>query len=316
MVLGAWDSNGSQFCLKESDQDWQYSFDRILPFQMDTFDLYPGAPIKTSINEAFERARQEERAAQRKKLAQEADEDEDADGKPRRRRKTRKEWEEEWEREDAEYQRTFRKALQSRIMEKLNSELPIKAAVEERSLELLERADWIHWEREEREAFETRTSATNPSGKLFTAAENKRYLATLASARNNPTEPHPYKWLRDKADRDAEREHPDRKAGLGRYIYWSSPHVQRLSHNVYANRRYLKEAIPQVLESRKNMASIAESGYDVDRSHIKAKLDDGRKVSGEEAYNTIAVNDLNVRQRREALKPRWLKALEEAGNRR
>ncbi len=53
------------------------------------------------------------------------------------------------------------------------------------------------------------------------------------------------------------------------------------------------------------MASIQESGYDVDRSLLKAKLEDGTKVSGEEAYKTLAADDISVRQQREALKPRW-----------
>ncbi|SPO25097.1 uncharacterized protein UTRI_02804_B [Ustilago trichophora] len=315
MVLGAWDSKGLQFCLKEKDQDWQWSFAKKDPLKIDNLDLYPRAPIKTSLNGMFERERQEERSKQRKKLAQEED-DEKGEGTTRKGRKTRKEWEAEWEREDAENQKAFQDEVKSRMIEKLSSELPIKAAVEKRSLEFLQRADWIYWERDEREAFETRVSTADPSTQFLTAAEKERLASTAASARIAPTEPRPFQWLSQEEDRKAEREHPDRKAGLGRYIHWSSPHVQRLSHNVYANRRYLTEAIPNVLHSRKRMASITEAGHDIDRSHVYVTRSDGSKVNGEEAYRTIAADDISVRQQREALKPRWLKALQEGAGRR
>ena len=58
------------------------------------------------------------------------------------------------------------------------------------------------------------------------------------------------------------------------------------------------------------MASLAEGGYNVDTSLVKVNLQDGRKLSGDEAYQTVAANDLSMRQQREALKPRWLKALQ------
>ncbi|SNX83536.1 uncharacterized protein MEPE_02243 [Melanopsichium pennsylvanicum] len=312
VVLGAWDPSGLQFCLKEKDQDWQWSFTKTDPLKIDRLDLYPRTPTKTSLNERFEKERQEERLRRRKKLAKEEQEDQDGDSKPKK-RKTLKEWEQEWDKEDAEHQKSFQADLKSRIMEKLSSELPIKAAVEQKSLELLQKADWIHWERDEREAFETRTSSTDPTKEFLMPEEIKRLQNATSLARKHPTEPRPFAWLDAKADRQAEIDHPDRKAGLGKYIHWTSPHVQRLSHNVYANRRYLTEAIPDVLNSRKRMAAIVEGGHDVDRSHIKAKREDGTKVSGDEAYETFAAHDINIRQQREALKPRWLKVLEEAG---
>lgn len=316
MVLGAWDSNGLQFCMKEKDEDWRWSFSEH--FKIDKLDLYPRAPIKTSLSEMFERQREKERAEEREKLAQEPEEadGEEGEGKSKIGSITRKELEAKWAKEDEEHTKTFRADLRSKMMEKLSSELSIKAAVEERCVDLVKRADWLLWERDEREAFQMRTSWSEPDTDTMTAAEKERHEATLTTARTAPTEPRPFQWLSQEADRKAETEHPDRKAGLGRYIHWTSPHVQRLSHNVYANRRYLTEAIPDVLLSRKRMASIAETGHDVDRSHIKAKLGDGTKLSGEEAWKTIASDDINIRQQRESLKPRWLKALLEASQRR
>ncbi|GAC98738.1 hypothetical protein PHSY_006332 [Pseudozyma hubeiensis SY62] len=313
MVLGAWDTNGLQFCMKEKDEDWQWSFLKTEPLKVDLLDMYPRTPIKTTLNEMFERARKEEREERRKAYAQEMKDAEAEEGASKKSRKTREEWEAELDKEDAENQKAFRSDLRSRMMEKLRSELPIKVAVEQRSLEMLQRADWIHWERDEREAFETRTSPTIPPIASMTPTEKDRHERTKLLAATSPTEPRPFQRLANEQERKAELNHPDRKAGLGRYIHWTSPHVQRLSHNVYANRRYLTETIPAVLNSRKMMASIQENGYDVDRSLTKAKLEDGRSVSGEEAWKTIAADDLSVRQQREKLKPRWLKALEEAG---
>lgn len=307
MVLGAWDTNGLQFCMKEKDEDWKWSFMKTEPLQVDLMDMFPRSPIKTSLNEMFEQEREKERAQRRKKFAQQKAEA--GDGGPL---KSMQEWEAEYDRMDAERQKAFRSDLKSRMLEKVRSELPIKVAVEQRSLEMLERADWIMWERDEREAFEMRTSSSAPNTQSMAADEKDRYARFTALATKAPTEPRPFQWLSEEQDRTLELDHPDRKAGLGRYIYWTSPHIQRLSHNVYANRRYLTEAIPAVLHSRKQMASIQESGYDVDSSLTRV---DGTKVKGEEAYKTIAGEDLSVRQHREALKPRWLKALQEKAGR-
>lgn len=311
MVLGAWDTNGLQFCMKEKGEDWQWSFGEQSPLKVNVLDLYPRAPIKTSVNKLFEQKREEERAKQRKKLAEELDEDEDG----KKKRKTREEWEKAYDKMQQEHNEALRADLRSRMLEKSSIEGPIRAAVEERSLDLLKKADWIHWERDEREAYQLRTSREEPSTADMSDSEKERYTSALASARTSPVEPRPFSWLKDQADRKAEIQHPDRQNGLGRYINWSSPFVQRLSHNVYANRRYLTEAISEVLISRKRMASIEEGGYNVDKSLIKAKLENGTKLSGEDAYKTIVSMDLNVRQQREALKPRWLKNLEEAARR-
>ena len=312
MVLGAWDTKGLQFCMKEKDQDWQWSFLNVEPLNINYLDLFPRSPIKTSLNEMFERERQEERLKQRKSLVQEDNED---DKEKPRKRQTRKEWEEDWDRRNAEHQKGFQADLRSRIAEKLESELPIKSAVQKRSLELLQRADWGALERREREAYETRTSSSDPTKQFLFGAERKRYDSAVAAARAAPTDPRPLQWLKKKEERQAELDHPDREAGLGAYVYWSSPHVQRLSHNVYANRRYLTEAIPEVLNSRKRIASLVEGGHDVDTSLVKVKRKDGSQVSGHEAYKTISADDISIRQQREALKPRWLKALQEASRR-
>lgn len=308
MVLGAWDTNGLQVCIKEEDKDWQWSFTKTVPLRLDLLDMYPRTPIKTTLNEMFERARQEKRTKRRQKLALEAKDADDQEG-----RKTRQEREAEWDRKEAEHQQAFRSDLESKMQEKLRSEVSVKAAVEQRSLNMLQRADWIHWERDEREAFETRTSPTNPANGSITTAEKQPYNRTKNLAVTSPTEPRPFQWLSQQSDRTAELEHPDRKAKLGKYIHWTSPHVQRLSHNVYANRRYLNETIPAVLNSRKRMASIQENGYDVDRSLTKVNFDNRPKMTGEEAWKTITAENVSVRQQREALKPRWLRALEEAG---
>ncbi|CDW96587.1 hypothetical protein [Sporisorium scitamineum] len=307
MVLGAWDTNGLQFCMKEKDEDWQWSFMKTDPLKVDLMDMFPRTPIKTSLNEMFEQEREKERVERRNKFMQQKAEE--GGGKSP---KTMQEWEKEWDRLNAERQEELRSDLKSRMLEKVRSELPIKVAAEERSLEMLQRADWIHWERDEREAFDMRTSPTAPAVQSMTAEERERYHRFKALATKAPTEPRPFQWLPEKQDRQAELDHPDRRAGLGRYIYWTSPHIQRLSHNVYANRRYLTEAIPAVLESRKTMASLQESGHDFDRMLTRV---DGTKVKGEEAYNTVSGKDLSVRQQREALKPRWLKALQEAAGR-
>ena len=312
MVLGAWDTKGLQICMKEKDKDWQWSFLKNAPLEVDLLDLYPRSPIKTSLNEMFEQQREKDRAERRKKFAQEQAKSAGAEGTSGNPRKTRAEWEAEWERLDEAHRNDFQADLKSRMLEKLRSELPIKAVVEERSLKMLKKADWIMWERDEREAFETRVANTAPAKQSMTSAEKERYQRSKKLATIAPTEPRPLQWLSSREDRKAELEHPDRKAGLGRYIWWTSPHVQRLSHNVYANRRYLTEAIPAVLHSRKRMASIQESGYDVDRSLTKVN---GKQVSGEEAYKTLAADDLSVRQQREQLKPRWLKNLEAMGRR-
>ncbi|SPC63764.1 uncharacterized protein UHOD_03793 [Ustilago sp. UG-2017b] len=307
MVLGAWDTNGLQFCMKEKGEDWQWSLGEASPLKVDFLDLFPRAPIKTSINKHFEQEREKERAMKRKRLAEE--------GKLKKGRKTQAELSEEWAKRNEEHQKAFRADLNSRMLEKTSIEKPIKAAVEGRSLDMLKKADWIHWERDEREAYQLRISPEEPFTSDMSESEKERFERSKASVRTSPVEPHPFSWLRAEQDRKLEREHPDRKIGLGRYINWSSPVVQRLSHNVYANRRYLTEAIPEVLLSRKRMTCIEEGGHDVDKSLIKAKLKDGTKLSGEDAYKTIVGMDLHVRQQREALKPRWLKNLEEAAKR-
>ncbi|CBQ71045.1 conserved hypothetical protein [Sporisorium reilianum SRZ2] len=304
IVLGAWDTKGLQFCWKEKDERWHWSFAKPEPLKVALMDMFPRTPIKTSLNAMFEQEREKERAERRRQFEQHKPDGESL--------KTRKDIEAEWDRINADRLNDFQLNLKSRMLEKVRSELPIKVAVEARSLEMLQRADWILWERDEREAFEMRTSPTPPQVRSMTADEKERYDRSVSQARKAPTEPRPFQWLRNKHDRAAELNHPDRKAGLGRYIYWSSPHVQRLSHSVYANRRYLSEALPAVLQSRKQMASIQESGYDVDRSLTRV---DGTKVKGEEAYKTIVAEDLSVRQQREALRPRWLKALLEAAGR-
>uniref|UniRef100_V5ESB1 Uncharacterized protein n=2 Tax=Kalmanozyma brasiliensis (strain GHG001) TaxID=1365824 RepID=V5ESB1_KALBG len=308
-VLGAWDTNGLQMCSKEQGEDWNWTFTDIQPLKIDVLDMYPRVPVRTSLNEMFDKKREAERKALAKE-AEEADEEankaseKDGERKPR---KSLKEWEDEWDRQDAAHDKQFKSELRSRMMEKLSSELPLKASVQERSLELLQRADWQSLERVEQDAYEQRIAKPAPP----TVEKKARKSASQTPSTTAPTEPRPFEQLYA-TDRAAERDHPDRKAGLGDFIYWSSPHVQRLSHNVYANRRYLTEAIPPVLESRKRMASIEEGGYDVDRSLLKVERKDGSKLSGKEAYNTLAADDLSVRQQREALKPRWLKALEEA----
>ncbi|KAJ1028104.1 hypothetical protein NDA13_003552 [Ustilago tritici] len=311
MVLGAWDTNELQFCMKEKGEDWQWSFGEASPLKVDFLDLFPRAPIKTSINKHFEQEREKERAMKRKRLAEEAAEE----GEPKKGRKTQAELSEEWAKRNEEHQKAFRADLNSRMLEKTSIEKPIKAAVEGRSLDMLKKADWIHWERDEREAYQLRISPEEPCTSDMSESEKERFERSKASVRTSPVEPHPFSWLRAEQDRKLEREHPDRKNGLGRYINWSSPFVQRLSHNVYANRRYLTEAIPEVLLSRRRMVCIEEGGHDVDNSLIKAKLKDGTKLSGEDAYKTIVGMDLHVRQQRETLKPRWLKNLEEAAKR-
>ncbi|ETS60827.1 hypothetical protein PaG_04740 [Moesziomyces aphidis] len=307
-VMGGWDTSGLLFCMKEKGEDWKQPGQGAGPLLLHTLDLYPRPPIKTQLNEWYEREREQEKSTQRRDWWAESKLDpSDPFTRPNL---TRKEVEAEIDRYRAQSNKHLQSDLQSRLKEKLKTELPIAAEIEKRSAELLERADWIHWERDEREAFQVRTARSDPAHTMITKAQKERYAAAVASARKAPTDPRPLRWLSQRDEREAELEHPDRKAGLGRYIFWSSPHVQRLSHNVYANRRYLREAIPEVLRSRKQMASLAEGGYNVDTSLVKVNLQDGRKLSGDEAYQTVAANDLSMRQQREALKPRWLKALQ------
>ncbi|PWZ01558.1 hypothetical protein BCV70DRAFT_148868, partial [Testicularia cyperi] len=316
-VLGAWDVNGLQICKKEKGEDWTWTFQRIQPADIDLMDMYPKVPVRSSISEIFEQKRkqikqkrEEARALQRKQEAEEKDISAEETEKTSKKFKTLKEWEDELDRQDAEHQSDFNETLRAQLAESVSSEFPIKLAVEDRSLELLKKADWIHLERKEREAFAMRTLDEDPSTHPMSSSEKARYQELLSSAKS-AAEPRPFAWLKNEADRNAEHDHPDRKAGLGRYIHWSSPNVQRLSHNVYANRRYLVEAIPEVLRSRKRMVRIVQAGGHIDQSQVVV-LEDGSKVSGEKAYQTVASVDLNARQKKETMKPRWLKALEAA----
>ncbi|KAI3492150.1 hypothetical protein L1887_43439 [Cichorium endivia] len=200
--------------------------------------------------------------------------------------------------------------LQSRLKEKLKTELPHRGEIEKRSAELLERADWIHWERDEREAFQARTARSDPARTMITKAQKERYAAAVASARKAPTDPRPLRWLSQlgRARSGAGASGP--KGGArSLHLLELTPRATSVAQCVCES-SISARAIPEVLRSRKQMASLAEGGYNVDTSLVKVNLQDGRKLSGDEAYQTVAANDLSMRQQREALKPRWLKALQ------
>ncbi|PWN51350.1 hypothetical protein IE53DRAFT_314080 [Violaceomyces palustris] len=141
----------------------------------------------------------------------------------------------------------------------------------ERSVELLGSVDWSTFESKEKEAWLSRVvRERNSEGKVSSES------------------------------------HPDKVSGLGKYINWSSPHIQRLSQGYRENRRYLIEGVEKALGTRMSLACIQRTGWNVDNAILKTT------TATDASKGSVVGEDIRARMEKERLKPQWLKDLEAA----
>ena len=294
-VHGAWHSFAPQICYKDSLSDvWHWSMGRQSPLEVQRLDVFPRVPVTTDIGIMFdqhrqrmERERDAERRKRKRQLASEATEEAKMDAKRRWEQRER-----EWEEEDKFHNRKLNENLDSYMLQSRRAEEPYMQEAERASLELLKSSNLSELEAVEEASYATRVA---PKGTRATAA------------RANAAEPAPSRWLANEEERKAEETHPDRSLGLGSFIHWTSAHVQRLSLNMAANRRYLQEGMPGMLHSRKRMVAIAAAGGDVDRISIRTSRGSEK---GKQAVQTLQNADMDERIKRELLRPTWSKELQ------
>ncbi|EPQ30735.1 uncharacterized protein PFL1_01636 [Pseudozyma flocculosa PF-1] len=318
-ALGAWDKQMHTFAsLFHKDGVWRRTGSDRHPFSIQTTDLFPRLPIRNPFQQHFSKERAAAEDERRKKRIEYKEKLTAKMGEMKKQfglgKMNRAEIDELWEEADSLHIKELKDSIKSQEAEHLAVELPVAWAITLKVDELLEKANWTPLERDEREAYQARTSRVDPSKPVRSKKDKQRLPSTtqMRYSGTPPTEPRPYQWLSDKQEREAEQQHPDRKAGLGDFIHWTSPHVQRLTLNVAANKRYLEEGVPRELKSRRSLVNATAAGADIDNLLV-INQSDGSTVKGSDAVKTLRASDLDCRQYSERLKPRWLKELEKNG---